>query len=353
MGEAETEAVAGDAQVRRENKCRGLSLVSGGLDSQLAVRVLQNAGAYVEGVTFATPFFSPDAAKRAASALGIKLHVVDFTEDELRLIENPPHGFGSAMNPCIDCHATMIKRAGELMEALGFDFVATGEVLGQRPMSQNRQSLGIVERASGLGGRLVRPLSAKLLEPTQPERDGVLCREALLDLSGRGRERQIALAAQFGIVDYPSPAGGCKLTEAGYGRRLRDLRDHEGFRDRRLVELLSVGRRFRLPGGSSVILGRDRNENAVLKKAALDGAGRKLAPVSCPGPTALLPNPSNADLPLAAELAAAYSKFDRLPPGSSVTVALAPSAQDAADGADFAFDPACLARDKFLPMQIY
>ena len=146
--------------------CRGLSLMSGGLDSQLAVRVLQRAGAEVEGVCFETPFFSSANARKAAAALGVKLHVLDFTEDEVSLVENPPHGFGGAMNPCIDCHATMIRRAGELMTSLGFDFVSTGEVQGQRPMSQNKQSLCTVEKSSGLKGRLVRPMSAKLLEPT-------------------------------------------------------------------------------------------------------------------------------------------------------------------------------------------
>lgn len=290
---------------------RGLSLVSGGLDSQLAVRVLQRAGAEVEGVCFETPFFSADAAKKAAAALGVKLHVIDFTDDEIALIENPPHGFGGAMNPCIDCHATMIRRAGELMERLGYDFVATGEVMGQRPMSQNKQSLGVVEKASGLKGRLVRPLSAKLLEPTVPELEGRLDREALLDISGRSRDRQIALAAELGITDYPSPAGGCKLTEEGFGRKLKDLLDHEGLGNRRLVELLLIARRFRLPDGSGVILGRDRNDNAVLKEEGANGM--VVAPVNCPGPTALVPEvKSEGDLGLAAELVCAYSKCDRL-----------------------------------------
>lgn len=290
--------------------CKGFSLLSGGLDSQLAVRVLQRAGAYVEAIAFATPFFSPEAARKAAAALGIKLHVVDFTADELALVENPPHGFGGAMNPCIDCHMTMIKRAGEMMAARGFDFVATGEVAGQRPMSQNRQALGIVERGCGIAGRLVRPLSAKLLEPTKPELDGILDREKLLDISGRGRERQIALAAEFGIVDYPSPAGGCKLTEEGFGRKLKDLRDHEGLKDRRLVELLSIARRFRLRGGTSVALGRDKTENAALHAA---GFGTLLAPANCPGPTALIPEvKSPEELADAAALVAAYSRCDRL-----------------------------------------
>ena len=290
--------------------CKGLSLMSGGLDSQLAIRVLQNAGAEVEAVCFATPFFDISAAKKAAAALGVKLHVVDFTDDEISLIENPPHGFGGAMNPCIDCHALMIRRAGELMGKLGYDFVATGEVQGQRPMSQNRQSLGVVEKCSGLKGRLVRPMSAKLLEPTVPELEGKLDREKLLDVSGRSRDRQIALAAEFGIVDYPSPAGGCKLTEEGFCRKLKDLKDHEGLGDRRLVELLVVGRRFRLPGGSSVILGRDRNENAVLRA---ERRGIRLAPVNVPGPTALVPElKAESDLDLAQELVCSYSRYDRL-----------------------------------------
>ena len=297
---------------------KGLSLMSGGLDSQLAIRVLQSAGAEVEAVCFSTPFFDISAAKTAADALGVKLHIIDFTDDEISLIENPPHGFGGAMNPCIDCHALMIKRAGELMTKLGYDFVATGEVQGQRPMSQNKQSLGIVEKCSGLKGRLIRPMSAKLLEPTIPEQEGKIDREKLLDISGRGRERQIALAAEFGIVDYPSPAGGCKLTEEGFCRKLKDLKDHEGLANRKLVELLLVGRRFRLPGGSSVILGRDRVENEKLRVASceLRVEGRRvvvIAPVNVPGPTAVVPDlKGEDDLALAKELVCAYSKYDRL-----------------------------------------
>ena len=285
--------------------CRGLSLMSGGLDSQLAVRVLQSAGAEVEAVCFSTPFFDCTGARRAAEALGVKLHLVDFTDDELALIRHPPHGFGGAMNPCIDCHAQMIRRAGELMSRLGFDFVATGEVLGQRPMSQNRQSLGIVERSSGLQGRLVRPLSAKLLEPTLPETDGSLDRARLLDISGRSRDRQIALAAEFGIVDYPSPAGGCKLTEEAFGRKLKDLMEHEGLARRDLVELLTVGRRFRLPGGSSVILGRDGGENALLARGEF--AALLKPTVAMPGPTAAIPVvASPSDLEFAQALVNAY-----------------------------------------------
>lgn len=317
--------------------------MSGGLDSQLAIRVLQNAGAEVEAVCFSTPFFDCSAAKKAAEALGVKLHVIDFTDDEIALIENPPHGFGGAMNPCIDCHALMIRRAGELMTRLGYDFVATGEVQGQRPMSQNRQSMGVVEKCSGLKGRLVRPMSAKLLEPTIPELEGKLDRERLLDISGRGRERQIALAAEFGIVDYPSPAGGCKLTEDGFCRKLKDLKDHEGLANRRLVELLLVGRRFRLPGGTGVILGRDRDENAVLKTCETV----VLSPVNVPGPTAVLPTlASESDLTLAEELVCAYSKYDRLQGDIMLSVVRKPGADERVE------IPRPYVREKFKPYQI-
>ena len=321
---------------------KGLSLMSGGLDSQLAIRVLQRAGAEVEAVCFSTPFFDISAAKTAADALGVKLHIIDFTDDEISLIENPPHGFGGAMNPCIDCHALMIKRAGELMTKLGYDFVATGEVQGQRPMSQNKQSLGIVEKCSGLKGRLVRPMSAKLLEPTIPEQEGKIDREKLLDISGRGRERQIALAAEFGIVDYPSPAGGCKLTEEGFCRKLKDLKDHEGLANRKLVEFLLVGRRFRLPGGSSVILGRDKAENEKLRvescELKVEGCWVAIAPVNVPGPTAVVPDlKSEDDLALAKELVCAYSKYDRLDGNIVLNVGEVPRPYD---------------RNKFKPFQI-
>lgn len=288
--------------------------MSGGLDSQLAVKVLQRAGAEVDAVCFCSPFFQAEKAEKAARALDVELRKLDFTEDILALIKAPPHGFGGAMNPCIDCHAAMIRRAGELMTTLGYDFVATGEVVGQRPMSQNRQSIVVVERSSGLRGRLVRPLSAKLLEPTEPELKGLLKREWLLDISGRSRDRQIALAAELGIVDYPAPAGGCKLTEAGFCRKLADLMAHEGLENLRLIELLKVGRRFRLPGGSGVILGRDQGENASLM--AQTGLGVIISPVNAPGPTAVVTGPAGKeDMRLVEALVAAYTRCDRLAEG--------------------------------------
>ena len=197
---------------------RGLCLLSGGLDSQLSICVLRDQGLHVEAVVFASPFFKIEAAKRASENLKVPLQVVSFTQDILELVNHPPHGFGGGLNPCIDCHALMIRRAGELMVEKGFDFVATGEVLNQRPMSQNRRSLGIVEADSALNGRLLRPLSALLLEPTVPELEGKVDRTRLLGLNGRTRKPQMELAKKFGLVEYPSPAGGCLLTEKGiYG----------------------------------------------------------------------------------------------------------------------------------------
>ena len=287
-------------------KGRGLCLLSGGLDSQLAICLLRDQGLHVEAVVFASPFFKIEAAKRAAANLKVTLHVVSFTDDILGLVSHPPNGFGGGMNPCIDCHALMIRRAGELMAEKGFDFVATGEVLNQRPMSQNRRSLGIVERDAALNGRLLRPLSALLLEPTVPEREGVVDRARLLGLNGRSRKPQMELAAKFGMVEYPSPAGGCLLTEKGFCRKLADVKSKEGLGDERLVWLLLHGRHFRLPGGAKCIAGRDVRDNAALKGARREG-DVLLHTVDVPGPTVLIPlGAAEEDVALAAQLCASY-----------------------------------------------
>jgi hypothetical protein len=269
--------------------------------------VLREQGVEVEGVVFASPFFKLDSARQAARQLDVPLHVVDFTRDILDLVAHPPHGFGGALNPCIDCHARMIRRAGGLMAEMGFDFVATGEVLNQRPMSQNRRSLAIVEKDAALDGRLLRPLSARLLEPTVPETLGLVDRERLLDLNGRSRKPQAALAAKYGLTEYPTPAGGCLLTEKGFCRKLADLRDHEGFASERLVRLLLLGRQFRLPGGAKCVVGRDACGNAALKKSLCDGEAL-LHTVNVPGPTVLVAGRAcEEDVELAAGICAAYA----------------------------------------------
>lgn len=291
---------------RAERQGRGLCLLSGGLDSQLAVCVLREQGLHVEAVVFSSPFFKITAARQAAENLKVTLHVVSFTQDILGLVQHPPHGFGGALNPCIDCHALMIRRAGELMAEKGFDFVATGEVLNQRPMSQNRRSLAVVEKDAALNGRLIRPLSALLLDPTLPETEGIVDRNRLLGLSGRSRKPQFELAEKYGLKEYPSPAGGCLLTEKGFCRKLADLRDHEGLDDERLVWLLLHGRHFRLPGGAKCVAGRDARDNQSLKQAMRDH-DVLLHTVNVPGPTVLIPGgASEADVASAAGLCAAY-----------------------------------------------
>ncbi|MCL1887279.1 MAG: tRNA 4-thiouridine(8) synthase ThiI [Kiritimatiellaeota bacterium] len=285
-----------------------LSLLSGGLDSMLAVCVLRAANVHVEGVVFASPFFDSRPARDAAKQLDVKLHTVDFTDDIFALLDHPPHGFGGAMNPCIDCHARMVQRAGELMQTLGFDFIATGEVLGQRPMSQTKQSLGVVGRCSQFEDVLVRPLCAQLLAPTKPEREGLLDRAKLLALNGRSRKPQIELAKQFGITKFPAPAGGCLLTEEGYSRRLTAIQQKFGLQ-RRWVKLLRAGRCFRLPEGALCFCGRDERDNQSLRDAVDFAAGDiLLRSVNVPGPTLLIPcAASGADLADAVRLCAAYS----------------------------------------------
>ena len=300
---------------------RALCLLSGGLDSSLAICVLRAQGVQVEAVVFESPFFSSRAARKAAQGVGVRLHVVDFTDDIVQLVQHPPHGYGGAMNPCIDCHARMIRRAGALLPELGFDFLATGEVLNQRPMSQNGRSLRIVATDCGCADLLVRPLCAQLLPATEPERRGWVDRARLLALQGRSRKAQMALARQYGIREYPSPAGGCQLTEPGFCRKLRDLMDHEGLAGRRQLLLLCTGRHLRLPGGAKCVVGRDQVDNETLAGAALPDDTR-IWSLTVPGPTLLLPgNPSPADVALACGVCAAYT--DHHEDGAPIRVGVA------------------------------
>jgi len=288
-----------------------LLLMSGGLDSQLASRVLQSAGARVKAVIFDSPFFDSEKGRQACYRLELPYVVFNFTSDIIELINNPPHGFGSCMNPCIDCHARMLKRAGEMLDEQGCDFIATGEVLDQRPMSQNKRSLATVAKDSGFAELLVRPLSARLLEPTLPETMGWLDREKLLDLRGRGRKRQFEFAKEFGVKEYPSPAGGCRLTEPEFCVRLKDMKEHEGLAGVRDIELLKVGRHFRIGPATKLIVGRDARENAVIE-ASRELYDLMLKVESVPGPSALLPlTASEAELQLAARICASYSDSPR------------------------------------------
>lgn len=289
---------------------RGLSLFSGGLDSQLAICVLREQGIEMEGVVFKSPFFEVSSAVKTATALNMPLHVKDFTADILELIEKPRHGFGTCMNPCIDCHARMLLRAGEMMAEGGFDFISTGEVLGQRPMSQRRQALDMVAKDSGIRDFVLRPLSALKLPPTIVELNGLVDRSRLLGLSGRSRKPQLELAEKYGLKDYPSPAGGCRLTEPNYSRRLKDLKEHEGLEELRLLDLLRVGRHLRLPGGSRIIVGRQKKDNETIRAAAAP-PDMLLRAVEVPGPTVLILNGSTGeDLALSFAICASYADHE-------------------------------------------
>jgi hypothetical protein len=300
---------------------RAVGLLSGGLDSMLAVRILSAQNVDILAVSFATPFFGPSPAEAGASAriggseraaraareLGVPFRSVDITERHLEIVKSPKHGYGRNMNPCIDCHALMLSVAGKIMESEGYDFLFTGEVLGERPKSQNRSALAIVARESGYPDLVLRPLSAKLLEPTKPEREGLIDREKLLDIEGRSRKRQMALAKEFGITDYPTPAGGCRLTDPGYSRRLRELLEHDPSADADDVRLLALGRRLRLAEKTMLVLGRNRLENEKLETLLRPG-DVKLMVRGFPGPTGLLRGPvDNALKRLAAAICARYS----------------------------------------------
>ncbi len=285
----------------------------------LAALVVREQGIEVTGLAWETPFFSAARARESAAAIHLPLIIRDLTDRYLPLLYAPPRGFGKWMNPCVDCHLLMLQEAGKIMEAEGYDFLFTGEVVGQRPFSQNKGSLNLITKESGYGDRLLRPLSAKLLKTTWPERKGLVDRERLLNLSGRGRKRQMELAVHYGVTSYPIPAGGCLLTNPGYAARLRDLVGHLGQSElsRRDLELLGHGRHFRFSPEMKVIVGRDERDNEALEKLIRPGDAVLKAEVY-PGPLVLVPQaPAEADLTLAAALCASYSSA---PPGETVAV---------------------------------
>ncbi len=266
---------------------RALGLISGGLDSVLAAELLRRQGIEVSGITFTSPFFGADRARAAAAAAGLDLIVEDITDPHWALVKDPPRGYGKNMNPCLDCHALMLRTAGRHLAPGGFDFLFTGEVLGQRPFSQNRQSLWLVERDSGLAGRILRPLSARRLDPTEPEQADLVDRARLLDISGRSRQRQLALAEAWGITEFAAPAGGCLLTVPSFAVRLRDLLDLRPEAGPDEAELIKTGRYFRLPQGWIIIVGRHQADNERLWSLARpqDVLAKQPGP---PGPTALV-----------------------------------------------------------------
>ncbi|UCD55759.1 MAG: hypothetical protein JSV93_02955 [Candidatus Omnitrophota bacterium] len=254
---------------------KAISLLSGGLDSILATRLVLEQGIEVEAVNFLTVFCDRTArgkdcssAKSAADKLGIKLKVFEVSKECFEIVKNPRYGYGSNINPCLDCRIFMIKKAAQYMKEIGASFLITGEVLGQRPMSQRKEAMRIAERDSGLKGLILRPLSARLLEPTIPEKEGVVDREKLLAVKGRSRKPQIELARQLGINDYPDPAGGCLLTDPGFANRMRDLIKHKPDFTMGEVQLLKLGRHFRVSPETKFIVGRNKEENEKLTNLA-------------------------------------------------------------------------------------
>lgn len=290
---------------------KGVLLFSGGLDSILAFRVMAAQGADVSGLTFSTPFFSAAKAKTTAEGIGLSLTILDITEEYLKMLHSPRYGYGKNMNPCIDCRILMLKTAGRVMEEAGADFLFTGEVLGERPMSQGKQTLIMTAQKAGYPDLVLRPLSAKLLPETEPERSGKINRNALLDLQGRGRKRQIEMALHYDIGYYPPPSGGCLLTDTGFSRRLRDLFEHDKDYSIRDIELLKVGRHFRLDEKTKAIVGRDLSDNKKIENM-MSSKDALIRMSHFPGPSVLVPGGGNEKTTLlAARLCHRYSDAPR------------------------------------------
>lgn len=308
------------------NKHKAVSLISGGLDSLLSSKLILDEGVHVEGINFFTGFCveghthairkkhrtkpKRNNALWVAQQLGIKLHIIDVIEEYKEVLLNPKYGYGKNMNPCLDCKAFMVKKAYEWMQNNNFDFIITGEVVGQRPMSQRKDTMPVVQRESNANDLLLRPLCAKHLPPTKPELEGWVNRDKLLDFSGRNRKPQMALAKKYGFKDYASPAGGCCfLTDAQYSNKLVDLWKASGSRDYELDDLilLKIGRHIRPNNNFKIIVAREEGEVNFLK-----GYRNKfihLYPISCRGPLALIDGkPTKDDIELASRIVARYSK---------------------------------------------
>jgi len=305
---------------------KAVALISGGLDSMLAAKVMLEQGIHVEGINFYTGFCveghthairnhehakpKRNNALWTAEQLGIKLHIIEVIEEYKDVVINPKHGYGANLNPCLDCKGFMVKKAREWMEAHGFDFIITGEVVGQRPMSQRKDTMPVVARESGAFDRLLRPLCAKILPPTLPEREGWVDRDKLLDFSGRNRKPQMRLAASYGFSDYAQPAGGCCfLTDGNYTRRLGDLWEHRGDRRYELddILLLKIGRHLRPRPHFKMIVAREEGETNFLMGYRRDFT--HLTATSHSGPLVLVEGEiGDDDLLLAARLTARFGQ---------------------------------------------
>ena len=290
-------------------KVKALVIFSGGLDSMLAIKLMQEQGIEVVALHFLSPFFGDKKeAQKKAKVLNVLLKVIDIGQEYLQLLQSPKHGFGKTANPCIDCHALMFKKAKEYMKQVKADFLTSGEVLGERPFSQNKQALAIVEKEAGVRGILLRPLSARFLPETEPEKKGLVDREKLLAISGRRRLEQLKLAKKFGIENIPTPSGGCLLTEKQFGTKVKDL-----LKNRRKAvlldfQLLKVGRHFRYKN-SKIVVGRNEKENKkLLKMKSADDFIFEV--INIPSPISLLRgSKTEKTIKTAAQLTAFYSDF--------------------------------------------
>lgn len=258
---------------------KALALFSGGLDSTLAILTVMRQGVDVTAITFLT-HFGCDISDRsscsknpfkAAEQFGFPVKLCHLADKFLEIVKNPKYGHGKNMNPCIDCRILMLKEAKELMNMIDADFIITGEVLGQRPMSQRRETFPVIDWEAGIEGYVLRPLTALNLKPTVSEQRGLVKRELLYGFKGRSRKPQMALASEFGLKDYPSPAGGCLLTDPIYSYRLKELLDHSPDPSIKDINLLKVGRHFRVSPYCKVIVGRDERENNVIESIAEEG----------------------------------------------------------------------------------
>lgn len=251
-------------------RLKALALFSGGLDSLLAIKLIQETGVEVEAVYFLQPFLQEEQEeklvnqlKELISQLHVKLHIIRLDQRYLRILETPRHGYGKAANPCLDCHIFFLQEAAVLMKEIGASFLVTGEVVGQRPKSQHQGAFPVIDQETGLAGLIVRPLSAGLLPPTIPEEKGWISLRHCPSIQGRQRKIQLELAKKFGL-NYQAPAGGCLLTNVEYGRKVFDLLKHEGKLDSGSLRLLGLGRHFRLSPKFKVIIGRNREENSKI-----------------------------------------------------------------------------------------
>ena len=327
--DASPESLPSESESKKRPKA--IAMMSGGLDSSLVVEMMKEQNVDIHAVNFYTGFCVVESkrgqgrtnkkgepyrneALRAAADAKVDVDLVDISEEYMEMVVKPKHGYGANANPCIDCRIFMLKRAKQIMEEEGADFVVTGEVLGQRPMSQRREPMSVIERASGLKGKILRPLSAKSLPPTDAEVEGLVDRTRLGRITGRSRKPQMAMAREIGLEDFPMPAGGCcYLADESYARRFYDYLDHRDVRRMtpRDAVVLATGRHFRIGDRAKAIVGRDEDENRVLETHRIDEI--KLFAKDHRGPLTLLQGDLGDEvLRRAAALTARYSDGKRL-----------------------------------------